>query len=171
VEQEAFVTGQTRRRRFSAAVLTGVCVLAAAKVLSLNPALHHRPDVLGAFDVIKTWKSDLAGRDTRFAAGDLDAAEERFRPELNRAPDDGSRCLVRVNLALTQATQVAAQLLPAPPRGIASDQPNRPPSNKPSQDDLDAITRIPQQQATERSAQAGRGDLAGHDYESSTTPW
>ena len=91
-----------RRRVLLAAPLAVVFLLGAGKALSLNPALHHRPELLAVLDVVEPWKSSLARGDRHFADGDLEAAEEQFGTALDRAPDDGARCLVRVNLALTQ---------------------------------------------------------------------
>ncbi|WP_328292845.1 hypothetical protein OG218_08860 [Kineococcus sp. NBC_00420] len=91
-----------RRRVLLAAPLAVVFLLGAGKALSLNAALHHRPELLAVLDVVEPWKSSLARGDRHFADGDLGAAEEQFGTALDRAPDDGARCLVRVNLALTQ---------------------------------------------------------------------
>lgn len=93
-----------------ASALAGVALLGGLKLTTLNLVQEHRPDLLAVLDVVQPWRSSLARGDARYTDGDLVAAAARFSEGVQRAPDDGSRCLVRVNLALTQWRQAQLAL-------------------------------------------------------------
>ncbi|PRY17328.1 hypothetical protein [Kineococcus rhizosphaerae] len=110
---------RTRRRLVAVPLLAVLPAVVALKLLTLGPVLEHRPDLLRVADVVEPWKSSLARGDARFAAGDLPGAAAQFATGLRRAPDDGSRCRVRVNLALTQLLQAQAALDAGKDDGLA----------------------------------------------------
>lgn len=95
-------------RRTVVVPVAAVGVLVALKLLTLDVLLDHRPDALDVVNVVEPWKAPFAQGDERWIEGDLPAAETEFRTALAAAPDDGSRCTVRVNLALTVLRQAEA---------------------------------------------------------------
>ena len=107
---DMFAKTRSHRQVVLGSALAAIALLGGAKLVTLNAVQEHRPDLLAVLDVVEPWKSSLARGDARFTEGALPAAAARFSEGVQRAPDDGSRCLVRVNLALTQWRQAQIAL-------------------------------------------------------------
>ncbi|NIZ93581.1 hypothetical protein F1544_21605 [Kineosporiaceae bacterium B12] len=116
--------GPQHRRRALALVLLPVLVLVllAGKLLSVGlltdrgsaalaagdaPAAARFLDPLGVLNVVEPWKAHLARGDAAAAGRDRAGAGREFARALDLAPDDGSACLVRVNLVRTIARQAS----------------------------------------------------------------
>lgn len=114
---------QHRRRALLLVLLPAVvAVLLAAGLLSLGVLTGRGSAALAAGDaaaaarwldplavvgVVEPWKAHLARGDAAAAGRDRPGARREFERALALAPDDGSACLVRVNLVRTVARQAS----------------------------------------------------------------
>ena len=109
-----------RRARAWAVPAAALLLLLAAKLLSLDALTIAGTDALRAGraataqrwlrplalgNVVEPWRAHLALGDVAFLEDDLVEAHAQFSTGLDLAPDDGSRCVVRLNLVLTALRQ------------------------------------------------------------------